>query len=644
MSMPEINQFSFDDHPELLTQLEEFKKTKQQEREQSGPKTPEPLPPVDNTGPMQLVDFHEEKLDDDAKTTLKNTPGNLLKVFQHFDPSRLGNTQGPGEIMVSCLNESAHSHSDQNRSASFNNQTNLIHCHNQTCPEIDIVDVWAYFTGHADSSNKVIPEDTHIVVKEACNLLHPEMTFEQLGPNDTWIRTDNLELSVKEINELAKINDQTSGADESLEKNLFQSLEDDFWTCREAHMKIFQEALASGIAPWSLFGSVMSYIITETPWQVCLPGMLGRGPASLNTCIAMVGGSGDGKDLTVSSAKNFLQVFPYEMGESTKQGFTKAYVTRDSKGVQTWVRRNACTYIPEIDSIKPSGKGGDSQMVHQRMVFSGQALVFQYANLDRAVNLPALSYRHSLQVGVQPERGGWLFGEAGGGTPQRFIWMGMLDKRIASLPEDSDIPHLDNLHFFTGWNFLPSSENLVEMEFPDTVAKYVKSRNRIKHDVETRESKGYSPLDSHIIQVRLSVAAALAFLDNRGFVNEKDWELSEIVINISRFNRDRCLYLLDSSISRDAEKRGKEMGIAREAADAAAEEVAVKKTEVRIVELLKRNNNELKKGVIQSKMNKARQGPILDTALANLASKNLIEVKSSIYNNRETFTVEYKGD
>ena len=180
MSMPEINQFSFDEHPELLTQLEEFKKTKQQEQ-QSTAKAPEPLPPVDNTGTMQLVEFQEEKLDDGAKTNFKED-ADIDRVFAKWFPDRYvtGNTNTPVSHLVRCINTAVHDDEDPSMDLGHicsDGGRNRFFC--RACDWTgDIVDLAAVYFNEMPAGNNISTYDPNIissVVMKASRDVFPHM-------------------------------------------------------------------------------------------------------------------------------------------------------------------------------------------------------------------------------------------------------------------------------------------------------------------------------------------------------------------------------------------------------------------------------------------------------------------------------------
>lgn len=641
MSMPEINQFSFDEHPELLTQLEEFKKTKQQEQ-QSTAKAPEPLPPVDNTGTMQLVEFQEEKLDDGAKTNFKED-ADIDRVFAKWFPDRYvtGNTNTPVSHLVRCINTAVHDDEDPSMDLGHicsDGGRNRFFC--RACDwKGDIVDLAAVYFDEMPAGYNIATYDPNIissVVMKASRDIFPHMdnddNWREQSPGN-WIydptqTLDNHELSVKEINELAEVNDpdiQSRSDEYKLKYNLFQDLEDDFWTAREFHRKIFQQAMAKQVAPWALFGATMCRICSTIPYTVRIPGISGS-DASLNFFVALVGTPGDGKDTSADISADFINdPETVEIGECSPQGFAKAFVTKDPRNpkVQTWVTRSVFSRINEINSIQPDSKNKSMSITpYFRKSWSGQLLSFQYATAEKQVKIPRHSYRHSFLVGVQPSESGWLFGEAGGGTPQRFTWFGGLDKRIRAnnLP-----PEIKSLDYFVNWSKIANTTEYIT--YPDSVVDEIRNRAAEKNDLENRNEEDFNPLDSHIGLMKLKVAALLAVMDCRKDVNEDDWRLAEIVIRVSRFHRTRTLFLLDEHIKNEAERKGKELGATKYASDEAHHDSATSKCEKRILDVLKANNNELGKGKLKQKINTS-QRRVFDEVLVNMVNNNLIKVES----------------
>jgi hypothetical protein len=92
----------------------------------------------------------------------------------------------------------------------------------------------------------------------------------------------------------------------------------------------------------------------------------------------------------------------------------------------------ALSSTPEIDSLAALFKRDSSTLsAALREAWTGSLLGNDYANRERRVLVQARRYRFCLSVGVQPEHGGPLFGDATGGLLQRFIFAAVTDPDLA---------------------------------------------------------------------------------------------------------------------------------------------------------------------------------------------------------------------
>ncbi|MDO5068406.1 MAG: hypothetical protein Q4D96_14100 [Propionibacteriaceae bacterium] len=322
--------------------------------------------------------------------------------------------------------------------------------------------------------------------------------------------------------------------------------ERDFWQARDVLKHIRRHAYARMTAPWAVLGNCMLRAVGAIPHHVVLPPTVG-GVGSLNLLVGLVGPSGAGKGASEAAAADactwpMLHTAPLGSGE----GITHAYAhpkPAPKKGEPphddplVWDHRSVLFTSPEIDQVAAiQSRRGSTLMAQLRSAYSGERLGMQYADSTRRIILPAHSYRLGLSVGIQPERADWLLAdaEAGGGTPQRFLWLPVTDPRISATPPAGNGPWpwtapLGAARLIPGASQDRHGRTVIEIPEEATV--------RIREAHAARARGEGDALDGHALYTRLKVAAALAVLDQRLQVVEEDWALAGTVMQVSDATR-----------------------------------------------------------------------------------------------------------
>lgn len=327
-----------------------------------------------------------------------------------------------------------------------------------------------------------------------------------------------------------------------------------FWESRERLGTIRQQARARRVSPWAVLGGVLARIIAATPPQVQLPSLVG-GFGSLNLFVNIVGRSGQGKGASQAAASALVEhVGGAAFGEltvGTGEGLSAAYVerTKDDDGHSTVVQHaeSALFDIAEVDTLSAlANRQGATLISELRKIWSGERLGFQNRDSARTLPVDAHTYRASLIVGVQPNRSGALLNDADGGTPQRFVWLSATDPDAPNVA-----PHLPHpiRWMMPNESVLPTVEGRRVMHVCDT------ARNIIDFASIARLRGQGDALDGHALLSRLKIAAALALLDERGDVNDEDWELSGVIMAESDRVRQSCQDALRDSAKQENEKR-----------------------------------------------------------------------------------------
>jgi hypothetical protein len=362
-----------------------------------------------------------------------------------------------------------------------------------------------------------------------------------------------------------------------------KSREADFWSSRPELETVRTFALSRLASPWAVLGGVLARTVAATPWNVYLPPIVG-GRGSLNLYMAFVGPSGGGKGIANSVAREVVQITsPADesqvgTGEGLVHAFMRTAKDPDSKEVvPLQYRTNVLLDVPEVDSIRAqAGRTGATLLPFLRSAWSGEAVGRSTADVSRNLTVPAHSYRLAMTVGVQPGRADALLQDTDGGTPQRFVWVPVVDRDIVDGIDEPE-PFVWVPPRWRGPVADPDAlaASLVaprEMEICDLAQK------EIRADRLARARGEGTALDGHAMLARLKVAAALAILNSSTGVRDDDWDLAAVVMEVSNRTRDGIEGHLENEAKQSAQKRG-----AFEAAVEKTREAIIDKAQVKTV-------------------------------------------------------------
>ncbi len=346
----------------------------------------------------------------------------------------------------------------------------------------------------------------------------------------------------------------------------------DFWDGRASLRTVRQFAYSRMCSPWSVLGVVMARALTIVPPWITLPPLIG-GRGSLNAFVALVGPSGGGKGASESAAGELypapIHIAPLGSGE----GIAHQYAHYDNKEKEViWDRKATLFSESEIDTLAGiSARTGSTLMGKLRNAYSGEEIGFSYADAARRITLGKHEYRLTLVLGVQPTKAGPLIGDAGGGTPQRFVWLPTVDPGISINPPMSPPP----IKLDQRWGSYRRDICVPEVARMKVLESHV-ARARGEGDA----------LDGHSLFTRLKVAFALAVIDGREDMTEDDWALSGVVMEVSDATRRMATNEIRRAEREENEARGEAMGEQRAVADAVAEEAKVAKVAAWTVRML----------------------------------------------------------
>lgn len=325
---------------------------------------------------------------------------------------------------------------------------------------------------------------------------------------------------------------------------------DRLWHERPIFEHIHQFARSRRVAPWAVLAGVLARVVAATPPTVQLPPTIGSN-ASLNLFVGLVGPSGSGKDasrgvardaLTIDTnrgARSFMEA-PLGSGEGLSHMFMRRERVSKDNPDPPLVQYNtaALVSVSEIDTLGAiAARQASTLMAQLRQAAMGEQLGFFYVDTAKRMIVPEHAYRLCLMAGIQPLRAEGLLSDADGGTPQRFVWIPVIDREM---PDERPTTPTPALWRPPQWGF--GADHVTEMKVCDEACEVIDrahlARGRGEGDA----------LDGHALLTRLKVAAALAILDGRPEVEDPDWELARIVMEVSDMTRASVRRALDGQV------------------------------------------------------------------------------------------------
>ena len=296
-------------------------------------------------------------------------------------------------------------------------------------------------------------------------------------------------------------------------------------------VRIYQWARARYAAPWAVLGGVLARVAATTEPSVQLPGVIG-GRASLNLLCAFVSASGGGKGISDKVARLAWPVDIVERPIGSGEGIAETFRPPDKETENAERITRAIITVPEIDTLAGlADKQGSILLATLKSAAMGE-LIGQ-ANASRATTriVKDNSYRVCMSVGVQYGHGSVLFNDSTGGTPQRFLWFPTTDPNMPAdrigdpAPLDTNLP-----------SWAPGPDKVVEIGYgPPEIAETILGAHL------ARQRGAGDALDGHWMLARCKVAAVLAIMHHRSVVSAQDWELSELVMQVSDTTRQTLL-------------------------------------------------------------------------------------------------------
>lgn len=339
-----------------------------------------------------------------------------------------------------------------------------------------------------------------------------------------------------------------------------ERLPDAFWRSRPELEHIRTAARARMVSPDGLLGAVLAKVSALTDYRIELPPTVAR-RGSLNVIVALVGASGMGKGssmdvadelitATPSSPDHVYAIAPLGSGEGMVHAFFEEVndIEDDGKGgqrtVKKWkqTKRAVAFRVDEGELVEKLGqRSGQTTLQVLRQAYSGETLGGSYASRDKKMTIPAFEYRASFVMAVQPALGRYILDDYVGGTPQRFVWLHMTDPdAVVDGPAwPGPLPWRPVRWDMSGRATVAGLTRCVLTLAPEIERQLKQDRAVVLRGEATDPESGHRNLN------RLKVAALLGQLAGRFDVNDEDWRLAGIVLDVS----DRVKQTMRDAIS-----------------------------------------------------------------------------------------------
>jgi hypothetical protein len=300
-------------------------------------------------------------------------------------------------------------------------------------------------------------------------------------------------------------------------------------------------------ASLNLFGGIIGPSGIGKSSGVGVASRLLPAPSGLDIRDGLPIGSGEGL------AEVFMGVVEEPTGEVRKgRGGTETPVTVQ---VRKQVRHHAFFYVDEGASLTRLMKERSGSTLGEtlRSAAVGQTLGQTNASKDTTRYIPGGSYSMGMLVGFQPETVAPLFEEVAEGTPQRFVWVQVIDPAIPD--EQPDWP--GELRVWQNVGVVAPGDEAsgpVLVTFDPAIKAELRTADLAKARGQASQALA-NPFDSQAPVMKVKLAALLAVLAGRRHVNPEDWQLAQTLWAASCETRDAVIEYAEAKRRAEQEKR-----------------------------------------------------------------------------------------
>lgn len=313
----------------------------------------------------------------------------------------------------------------------------------------------------------------------------------------------------------------------------------ELWDARRLFAHVRQAALHRlVVSPEALLVTVLGHVTTHIPNAMYLPGPPRIQPVNLFVCV--VGHPGSAKGSVLDAANHVLPppLMAVRQTLGSAQGFAKSFyrpaLDNDNKPTKVWERHRESVILrtDEISTyaslVAAKNAGGDLLAGELKKAFSGEELGFNYVTDGKSWPVEPLSYRVLCLFGVAPAIAAPLFSDAGGGMPDRFLFVTARAAAEATLAVPEDPKQY-------GWKPMRFDPGQPIFDIATSVATEMDTQ------MLEKARNGASTFEAHFNLQRLRIATAMAYVENRFAVTAEDYELAGYVTNAHRQTRDYVL-------------------------------------------------------------------------------------------------------
>ena len=388
----------------------------------------------------------------------------------------------------------------------------------------------------------------------------------------------------------------------------------DFWKADERLEAIRDWARARRMGPFGLLTEVLMRVLCRVPPSIVLPP-LGNwsetdqtiGTASLNQIVALVGPPGLFKGYAQLIGSEVVEwpgwagvpaQAPLGSGQGVAATFAASKRNKEREFEHVRLAWSALFTATEVDKVAALTQAKQSTLsATLRQLWSGEELGESNASEETRRYVPRRGYRAGVVIHAQPDRCGALLNdaEAGGGLPQRILWLPSRDPAIPDMAPPA--PERLKWHPPKEVGYAAKELGRVWERDPNEIAGMTpvilpvsgSALADIDAAAVARHRGQVGALDGHALMVREKLAATLALWLGHFGIADEHWQLAGYLVAKSDATRGAVMDMMHAAMERENTARGiQEAGRARIVADA-AERDKLRQAQDRIIAVLMKN-------------------------------------------------------
>lgn len=414
---------------------------------------------------------------------------------------------------------------------------------------------------------------------------------------------------------------------------------EEFWGRRPFLQLMHDAAKAKLKNPWSMLAVTLARVSASIEPHVVTPSTIKSKYGSLNLFVAITGDASAGKTTLLDISRHAYVVHgePPMRPVGSGEGWLSYIANKD--GV---VNSRSLFYADEGGFlIKTSKREGSTLLPIMRSLWAGAATGTTNAEASRTRVLPAHQYRTCLVVGMQDTVAAAILGpgEQALGTPQRFLWVEVVDSGKAHFDKIPSMPK--PMHFYPShisWSdtVMPALQQDYDPYWQYAPMTYEHGLQRAI-DRALYDGDQAGGMDGHAIYAQCKVALLLALVDGyRREANLEDWELAGVIMGQSNEVRESLIIKAERGRDREAKKRGRAKAIEQVAQEDSVRAISVARVANAIARKFKGQRGVSRRDVARSiaGRDKDYREDAIDALLADARMMEVVEAGSDkvVYN------------